>query len=313
MLDRLLTNWPLKLLAMALAFAIWVSVTGETRIVQDFSVPLELQLSESKVLSSTLPTTVTVRLRGSQGQMRRLDSVPMVLRVNLRSAPVGEQDVQISSRDLDGVPRGVEVDFIDPDRLSLLLDERLSVELPIEPTFIGQPPEGYAFYGARVQPESVLVEGPRSQLEPLELLRTNPIRLDNRTEPFVVRVTAVPEDSYVRMLDPRSLEVHVDIDASPVERSFEEVPVVVRGGTAGDEVDPAAVSVILSGPPALINSLLPEHVAAVADVSELQPGMEHVVQVQVDFAGVAFEDQARINVKSIGQREVKVKLAGQVI
>ena len=44
MLDRVLVNWPLKLFAVSLAFAIWVFVSGEDSIVQDFDVPLDLQL-----------------------------------------------------------------------------------------------------------------------------------------------------------------------------------------------------------------------------------------------------------------------------
>ena len=62
MLERVLANWPLKLLSAALAFAIWVFVTGEKRIVQDFSVPLDIRLPDSRILTETPPNTVTVRL-----------------------------------------------------------------------------------------------------------------------------------------------------------------------------------------------------------------------------------------------------------
>jgi len=312
MLERLLANWPLKLLAVALAFAIWVSVTGETVVVQDFTVPLELQLPETKMVASSLPTTVTVRLRGQEGVMRRFDPVPMALRVDLRGAQEGEQDVQLLSRDLVGVPREVEVDFIDPDRLNLKLDERLRVELPVEPTFLGQPPEGFTFYGARVRPDTVVVEGPKSQLSTVEVLRTNPIRLDNRTEPFSLRVTAVPEDSYVRMLDPGPIEVAVDVDASPVERAFDEVPVVVRGGTGDDHAEPSTVRVVLSGPPRLIDALAPEQVAVIADVTRLEPGTVQDVPLEIDLSGISSEEQSRISVKSMDRHAARVRLAGRV-
>jgi YbbR domain-containing protein len=189
----------------------------------------------------------------------------------------------------------------------------VQVELPVEPTFLGQPPEGYTFYGARVSPERVTVEGPSSQLAPLTVLRTNPIRLDNRTEPFTSRVTAVPADSYVRMLDPRPLEVRVDVDASPVERTFESVPVVLRGGTGGDAVEPATVRVVLSGPPQLIDGLAGDQVAVIADVTDLPPGSEQEVTVDLDLSAIPPDGRGRIDVKSIDRRQVKVRVAEQVI
>ena len=121
MLDRILTNWPLKVLAIVLAFAIWVSVTGEKRTLQDFQVPLEVRVADELVLASTPPNTVTVRLRGSESLLRRLDPLPIVVRADLTDASTGEQDVQLSAGDIGGLPRGVEVDFIDPDRIRVVI------------------------------------------------------------------------------------------------------------------------------------------------------------------------------------------------
>ncbi len=162
MLDRLLSNWPLKLLALALAFAIWVSVTGENRVVRDVSVPLEILLSDDRVVASTTLTTVVARLGGPESLMRRLDPVPLAVHVDLTDALPGENHVQIATTDLVNVPRGVEVAFIEPDRFSLTVDRRLRRELEVDVTFLGHPPEGYHFYGVEVLPQSVVVEGPES-------------------------------------------------------------------------------------------------------------------------------------------------------
>ena len=44
MLERLAVDWPLKVLALMIAFGIWAAVTGEKRIVKNFTVPLEVLL-----------------------------------------------------------------------------------------------------------------------------------------------------------------------------------------------------------------------------------------------------------------------------
>jgi YbbR domain-containing protein len=308
MLDRVLSNWPLKLLSMALAFAIWVSVTGETRVVQDFQVPVAIAVPGELILASTLPNTATVRLRGSEGMMRRVDRLPMVLSVDLTDADEGNQDVQLSRSILEGIPRGLEVEFIDPDRLSLALDRRLRRQLPVEPVFLGQPPDGFIKYGSSSDPEFLVVEGPVSELESVEVIHTNGILLDRRRSPFTVQVSVAPEGEFVRVLDPSTVQVRVDVDASPVEKSFEDLPIFVTGTMIhSTTVAPDKLNVTLSGPPSLIVPLLPEQIRLVADVTNLAPSVEkQQVEVRVEFVDVPIEDRTRISVKSPKDRTVSV-------
>jgi YbbR domain-containing protein len=308
MLDRVLSNWPLKLLSMALAFAIWVSVTGETRVVQDFQVPVAIAVPGELILASTLPNTATVRLRGSEGMMRRVDRLPMVLSVDLTDADEGNQDVQLSRSILEGIPRGPEVEFIDPDRLSLALDRRLRRQLPVEPVFLGQPPDGFIKYGSSSDPEFLVVEGPVSELESVEVIHTNGILLDRRRSPFTVQVSVAPEGEFVRVLDPSTVQVRVDVDASPVEKSFEDLPIFVTGTMIhSTTVAPDKLNVTLSGPPSLIVPLLPEQIRLVADVTNLAPSVEkQQVEVRVEFVDVPIEDRTRISVKSPKDRTVSV-------
>jgi YbbR domain-containing protein len=312
MLDVLASNWPLKLLALALAFAIWVSVTGESRVVQDFRVPLELELDDDFVVASSPPTTIEVRLRGVESLMRRLDPVRMVMRLDLRDAGEGEQELVLARENLSGIPRGVEVEFIDPNRSQVVLAERKRLDLRVEPTFLGQPEDGYAFYNAQVTPEKLRVEGPAAQVENLELLRTNPIRLDGRSEPFVARVGVVPEGELVRVLGRETLEVYVVVDAAAVERRIENIPVEVVGAAAGTQVNPETLNLILSGPPRLLDQLTPDQIRLVADVSRLsQDATRADVPVIVDFPGIPEDERSRVSVKSMSRRQVEVSLSGR--
>ena len=90
MLDRVLINWPLKLLAVSLAFAIWVFVSGEKRIGQDFEVPLDVQVPVHLALLEAPQATVSVRLRGPESLIRRVRPVGMELGVELTDLPPGE-------------------------------------------------------------------------------------------------------------------------------------------------------------------------------------------------------------------------------
>ena len=107
-------RWHLKVLALALAVAIWMAVTGEGRGVQDFRVPVDVALGTGATLSGSPPTNVTVRLRGPDSLLRRVDPYDLTIRVDLRDAVAGDRTVQLTPRNVAGVPADVEVALIDP-------------------------------------------------------------------------------------------------------------------------------------------------------------------------------------------------------
>ena len=155
-------RWHLKVLALALAFAIWIAVTGEGRGVQDFRVPVDVVLGSGATLAGSPPTNVTVRLRGPDSLLRRMDPYDLTIRVDLRDAAGGERTVQLTPRNLAGVPRDVEVALIDPDRIRLAVAKKKRREVSIVPTIVGKPPRGYQVYRAVARPEALFVEGPET-------------------------------------------------------------------------------------------------------------------------------------------------------
>lgn len=314
MLERVLVRWPLKLLALGLAFAIWLSVTGENRTLRDFRVPVDIALGEDFVLSGAPPSTVSVLLRGPESVVRAIDPLDLSFQVDLQDAVPGERSVQLTRDRLHDIPRSVEIDRIEPDRLSLEIDRRLLRALPVVPLILGEPPEGSHFYVAEVFPDRLEVEGPESQVTSLIRLRTEPIRLENRTESFSVRVAAAPDSPEVRVVDTRLLDVRVTIDAAPEEAAIDDVPVVLAGQVYEATVRPSAVRVTLSAPPALLERIRSGQIRAVADIGELEPASSaYAVPLRIDFVGIPAPDLARITVVSVSDREVDVTVSDRRI
>jgi len=307
MLDRVLVNWPLKLLAVSLAFAIWVFVSGEKSIPRDFDVPLDMRLPEHLALLEAPQPTVSVRLRGPESLIHRVSPVGMELGVDLTNLAAGDQEVQLAKTDLTGIPRGVDVDYIDPPSVRVQLDERGRLKFPIDVAFLGQPPQGYAFYGARVTPEELTLEGPKSQLSLVKMLPTQPVRLDQRTEPFTATVTAVPGHASLHVVETSPVRVKIDVDVAPVERTFTGVPVEAIGQSYQTSVTPSNTAVTLSGPPALLERLRSRQLRLVVDVSKLTPfDQPRQIPVQLDLVDVPVEEMSRISMKTVGRREVSV-------
>lgn len=307
MLDLIFRRWPLKLLAAAIAFAIWVAVTGDTRIVSSYRVPLDVGLAPDLILTGAPPTAVNVLLRGPENVLRRIDSFSLEMDLDLRNAEPGAHNVSLTADALDGLPAGAEVARIEPDRFTVTVARRMRRSVPVVPSFVGSPPPGYAFYWGEARPDVLEVEGPEDVVAGLPRLRTDPIHLENRTESFVTRVGAVPDSPHVRVIGSRALEVRAMIDVSPVERRIAEVPVVLAGRERELMPVPRTVEVILAGPAPVLERIPGDRVRAVADLT----GMRTLegpadVAVRVDFVGVSLEDLARLTVRSLKPAKVRV-------
>lgn len=309
--DRLLVNWPLKLFSLGLAFMIWLWVAGEERIVQDFRIPLDVRVRADRILAELPPTAVTVRLRGPETLIRGLDSLKLGVLLDLQEVPPGPRDVQLSREHLSGVPRSVEVAFIDPARVNLVVEQRMRRELPISADLLGQPPQGYALYHVQVRPETLLVEGPEPEVMALSSLETSPIRLDQRTGSFVQSVRTIIEEPHVRVVDPRPLEARVVIDRTPLRLTLDGVPVSLTGRTYAATVTPSQLQVTLSTAPSLLDKVRRTRIRAVADVTHLRPGAEpYRIPVRIEFPDLATEEIERIIIESVSREQVSVSLSG---
>lgn len=305
MLDRLIFDWPLKLLALLLAFGIWLAITGQDKTIRDLSVPLEFEFGEELIADAPPPTAVTVRLEGPRSAMRNLDLLRLAVRVELDDALPGEQEVPLLRSQLAGVPQGVVVSLIDPDRVRISVARRARRELEIVPDLMGEPADGYTLYGFVADPPSVVVEGPERAVHAMSALRTASIPLDGHGETFVAEVGLVPEDPAVRAVGIDDARIEVDVDLAPVERVFDSIAVELpAGSTATLEGSPPSVKVTLSGPPWLLESLDPTRISAsVAATDPLQPGGRRPVVVQLELD----EKQKRlVRVKSVRPTHVRV-------
>jgi hypothetical protein len=307
MRERLLVDWPLKLLALLLAFGLWVSIIGQDGTLRDVVVPLEVNFGQERIAAIPPPTTVTVRLEGPQRTLRRLDALTLAVRLDMRDAAPGEREVSLLRSHLTGVPRGVDVALFDPDRLRLVVARRAERELDVVPEFLGSPSAGHALYGFVVQPARVSVEGPQEDVDALRRLHTEPIPLEGRSAPFVARVGLRPEHPGVRVMDAERVRVEVLVESAPVEAVLEALPVEVGGGGAA-QVSPSAVRVTLDGPAWLLERLDPARIAAIAEVpAGTRPGARVPVRVEPRLG----DDEARlIRVRSIRPAEVAVRPPG---
>ena len=209
-----MSNWSLKLLSLFLAFTVWFVVSAPRResvSERAFAVPLALVgMPRDLVITTSVPDTVSVRLRGRVSDLRSLSSQNLEVPLDLRAVVPGEISITIRPQ-LINVPPQVEVVSIDPNKVRFRVDQVRQKIVPIRPFLVGQSPAGYVIGDVTLLPDHALVSGPASLVRNLSEVATERIIMTGRTETFSQNVAVVSDSSLIRIIDPLMTQVTVPL------------------------------------------------------------------------------------------------------
>ena len=207
-------NPGMKLLALGIAAALWIVVSGEEESVRTYTVPLDFTaLSRDRILSGDTPNAVQVRVRGSDAVLRSLAADDLHIPIDVSRLRAGERAVEtLSPGNVMGIPSGAAVDGIAPEAVSLLVERRVSRAIHLQARLEGSPAKGYKLAGVELDPNHVVFEGPESELAPLSMAVTEPILLDGRNQTFIVMAGVPLPSPRVRLAEARPVKVTVHIE-----------------------------------------------------------------------------------------------------
>jgi YbbR domain-containing protein len=165
---------------------------------------------------------------------------------------------------------------IEPESVHVTLDELIVKKMEIKAQFIGEPAFGYNLKTTDIElnPNAVLVEGPKGQLEKLDAIRTERINLVGRTRSFRQTVS-LDLPANVKLIGEPLIDIYIPIQEESDEKIFENITVRILRPAAGYEkvdVNPAAISFTLKGAKKQLETITAEKLFAYVNVADLQPG-----------------------------------------
>lgn len=279
----LLDNLGLKLASLGLASVLWFLIAGEKTSEMGLGVSVELQnLPRELELTGDAVTQVEVRLRASPGVIQQLGKEDVSARIDLAGASEGERIVHLSAESIR-VPFGVTVVRINPSIVTLNFERTLQKLVPVRPRLIGRPAPDHEVAEVSVDPAEVRIAGPKSRVREIESAFTEPVSVDGARATVTDSVTIGLEDPVLRIQGSPTVKVSATIREVEGTRSFEALRVAARGGLA--TLRPAAVRVVLRGPPSALRDVAAHAVRPYVDLAHLAgPGL---AAVAVDLEGVA--------------------------
>jgi YbbR domain-containing protein len=274
----------LKVLAITLASVLWLTVAGEHVVERSLRVPLAVRnLPPSLEIVGDLPAAVDVRVRGSSTHLSRLDPGEVVAMLDLSGTRTGSRLFHLRTDEVR-VPYGIEVAQVMPPSLSLSLEKSATRTVPIVPATDGEPAPGFVVGRISAEPSTVQIIGPASHVREVAEATTEPLDIDGKTQRVRDVVTVGVTDSSVRLAEPISATVVIEIAPAPVEREVTGVPVRWRNlgqSLAAPRVVPEVVRVAIRGARDVLAGISPDAIDAFVDLAGLGPG-RYNLRVQVD-------------------------------
>lgn len=264
----------------------------------------------------TLPVDLIVRLPASEAHRELMTQVPPYIHVTVRGSAraldqliqSGVPPVEVDLRrgdaaairfegEMFAMPPGVKVNIIDPSSIPLEWQDVVERSVPIQASVTGPVASGYTVQDVRVDPTSILVAGPASQVEVMQFVRVAAFDVSGKTDGvYRHRLKLDPPGQLLSYLGPDSAIVEVTIARQLVQRKFSRRDVVVIG-PGRFKTEPAEIDVNVIGPPEVINGLRDEMVVPRVDISAAPEEVREqrhgsvVLPVHVDLARVELEIQ----------------------
>jgi YbbR domain-containing protein len=271
-LRALTENLPLKGLALLASILLFVFVRGTEDGEMSLAVDVEpvVPPRNDLMLVSEIPAQVRVTVRGSRTVISTLR------RTGLPSIQIDPREESghfyyFDADDLE-LPAGATVVQIAPSAVPLRWVTRAERRLRIEAVIEGELADGYVLAGVTIDPGTVGVSGPTSEVGRMGQVRTAAVDVTGLTagrHERRVPLAVLPE--HVQYANTSPVIVTLVVEEEIGSRTLGELDVAVVG--ASDVVvRPRQASATLRGPRARLDALPADRIVPFVDVTEVEPG-----------------------------------------
>lgn len=201
-----------KLLSLAAAVLIWISVASEPELATFVSAHVEYKnLSPAVEINSNVVETVYLEVRGPSEALR-LPELPRRSAVILDMADIepGQHTFTIDNGDVR-LPQGVQLVSAVPAQIRMDFEHSATRTVPVEVRFADGLPANLQVVDATADPPSLAITGPASRVVRVASVQTDPLGLKPEAGTNLYRVAAYANDPRVRFQDPPQVTVKVTV------------------------------------------------------------------------------------------------------
>lgn len=317
--NRLLHNWRAKLVCVVAACFIYFFHAFSLFTTKSFVVNLDIISDGIMIPSENMESRnkVVITVRGTPDQLQNVSEKSVRAYIDLTSATEsGQQQFPVFMDVADDVLMmdGLEV-VAKPEKVKLSLEEKVFRYITIVPSLEGNPAHGYDITNTTVNPTVVKVFGPKSMVQSLPNIETEPIQIDGISGDFSTETKLHNFNPLIHMEDSDfKAKVSLSVSESGMSREFSLVRVTYRNIPEGIDVELPTLStnIILEGQTLQLERVLESQVSAWVDCSQISEPGTYTLPVKVSapyFTRISGQSLESVTVKAVlGTSNEKVEL-----
>lgn len=169
----------LKAVSLLLALILWITILGFKREELKKNVKLEPLLPPGMMITNKIPPYIQFTLSGPRVWLKEAEKKIQPIRPDLRRSRDTTIGFSISEDLIGDMPVGVRVTSFYPPQVLIHLEEVVERYVPVKPTLSGSPSPGHEVANVKVSPTKVAVSGPKSLLQAMESVGTEPFDIQD--------------------------------------------------------------------------------------------------------------------------------------
>ncbi len=275
-------NWQFMLLALALAVAAWLQVSGREKVEAWIEAPVQLVgKPQDLVIRDGLRNRIGVRVRGPKGLAQDLDKRSLVYLLDLSKLQPGPNVIRLESEGM-ALPRSFELVEFDPARLEVNVDRIAEKLLPVIPIWNGSLHKDYRLVETQCDPEIIRVRGPEALVKGMANVETSPIHIPT-SKPEIVEEKVALELPKEIQAEPAEAMVRLVFGVKTKDLSLKAPVQIINNGSFTASLLPVGILLFVELPLPMARSEDTSHkisVKVVVDKS-LGPGVHLLTPVVV--------------------------------
>lgn len=229
-LAAVLHNWPAKVLSLAVALMLMVFF-NLTRLEQRIiNVPLAVSLNDEMAISTQLPRTVRIVLKGERDTIYgiREDDISAYLELSgIKSEGAYRIPIKLEKRGnaLSADPLEIAAE---PLEIAVGLEKKVIKTVPVTPSFKGFLESGYELSSFDIQPPEIVISGPAGLIARTADVSTDIIELNGKRSDFSIQVRIIKKDPLITLEGKDTIAFSAKIKKSMQAQTIENIRIAVK-------------------------------------------------------------------------------------
>jgi YbbR domain-containing protein len=196
-------NWGLKLASLILAMIIWLALIGQEKNQGEKTIQARLEIHnrpEQLLLVETPPDYVNLTIRTSIRRLPEITDQNVHVALDLSSATLDQTQYALN-HNMVSLPAGVEIRELSPSMVTLKLERRQEITIPVVADQFGTLPEGHKLISVECDPTEVRIYGPESKIKDNMQAKTSLIDLSKYTQSREMMMDLILPDPDLRLVE----------------------------------------------------------------------------------------------------------------